>query len=132
MDKIDKADTALDLAALRKDINSGAVFQKDAATVDAVRTMLRLGETPGSNSGAGSGNTTDEELLKWLLLQSLSQGQGGSGIPDIFGTGKPDQPADNRYYLTFVLGYDNSLIQAELERKGLDQSAKLEKVEVAQ
>ena len=74
----------------------------------------------------------DQELLK-LLLQSLGQGQGGgSGIPDIFGTGQPDQPADNRYYLTFVLGYDNALMQAELERKGLDASAKLEKVEVAQ
>ena len=48
------------------------------------------------------------------------------------GTGQPDQPADNRYYLTFVLGYDDTLMQAELERKGLDQSAKLGKVEVAQ
>lgn len=137
MDKIDKADTALDLAALRKDINSGAAFQKDAATVDAVRTMLRLGDAPaadsGTGSGSGSGGSTDEELMKWLLGQYLNQGQGGgSGIPDIFGTGQPDQPADNRYYLTFVLGYDNALIQAELERKGLDQSAKLEKVEVSQ
>ena len=40
--------------------------------------------------------------------------------------------ADNRYFLTIVLGYDDSLIQLEQARKGLDRGAKVEKVEVDQ
>lgn len=133
MDKIDKANTALDLVALQKDIDSGAVFNKDAATVDAVKTLLqKKQQTTSTDDGS---NTENDELLKWLLSQYLNQGQnGGTGIPDIFntGSGQAQKPADNRYYLTVVLGYDESLIQAELTRKGLDRDAKVEKVEVAQ
>lgn len=133
MGEIKEANTALDLVALQKEINSGAAFQRDAATVAAVNALLQKNQQTSGTSGT-SGNTgmDENDLLMWILMNQLKNQTGGSGIPDIFGTGQPDQPADNRYYLTFVLGYDNALIQAELERKGLDASAKLEKVEVAQ
>ena len=130
--QINGANTALDLTALQKDIDSGAVFKKDADTVDAVKAMLRLDEQPaGADKDAGM---DDSDLLMWLLMNQLMNQNGGSGIPDIFntGSGQAQEPADNRYYLTLVMGYDEALIQAEQARKGLNRDAKVEKVEVAQ
>ena len=76
----------------------------------------------------------ENDLLMWILMNQLKNQTGGSGIPDIFNTGasQTQKPADNRYYLTVVLDYDESLIQAEQTRKGLDRDAKVEKVEVGQ
>lgn len=135
MGEIKEANTALDLVALQKEINSGAAFQRDAATVAAVNALLRKNQQTSGTSGT-SGNTgmDENDLLMWILMNQLKNQTGGSGIPDIFNTGasQTQKPADNRYYLTVVLGYDESLIQAELTRKGLDRDAKVEKVEVGQ
>ena len=135
MGEIKEANTALDLVALQKEINSGAAFQRDAATVDAVNALLRKNQQTSATSGT-SGNTgmDENDLLMWILMNQLKNQTGGSGIPDIFNTGssQTQKPADNRYYLTVVLGYDESLIQAEQTRKGLDRDAKVEKVEVGQ
>lgn len=130
-----EANTALDLVTLQKEINSGAAFQRDAATVAAVNALLRKDQQTSGTSGT-SGNTgmDENDLLMWILMNQLKNQTGGSGIPDIFNTGasQTQKPADNRYYLTVVLGYDESLIQAEQTRKGLDRDAKVEKVEVGQ
>lgn len=130
-----EANTALDLVTLQKEINSGAAFQRDAATVDAVNALLRKNQQTSGTSGT-SGNTgmDENDLLMWILMNQLKNQTGGSGIPDIFNTGasQTQKPADNRYYLTVVLAYDESLIQAEQTRKGLDRDAKVEKVEVGQ
>ena len=135
MGEIKEVNTALDLVALQKEINSGAAFQRDAATVDAVNALLRKNQQTSGTSGT-SGNTgmDENDLLMWLLKNQLKNQTGGSGIPDIFNTGasQTQKPADKRYYLTVVLGYDESLIQAEQTRKGLDRDAKVEKVEVGQ
>ena len=135
MGEIKEANTALDLAALQKEINSGAAFQRDAATVAAVNALLRKNQQTSGTSGT-SGNTgmDENDLLMWILMNQLKNQTGGSGIPDIFNTGasQTQKPADNRYYLTVVLDYDESLIQAEQTRKGLDRDAKVEKVEVGQ
>ena len=135
MGEIKEANTALDLVALQKEINSGAAFQRDAATVAAVNALLRKNQQTSGTSGA-SGNTgmDENDLLMWILMNQLKNQTGGSGIPDIFNTGasQTQKPADNRYYLTVVLAYDESLIQAEQTRKGLDRDAKVEKVEVGQ
>ena len=135
MGEIKEANTALDLVALQKEINSGAAFQRDAATVAAVNALLRKNQQTSGTSGT-SGNTgmDENDLLMWILMNQLKNQTGGSGIPDIFNTGasQTQKPADNRYYLTVVLGYDESLIQAEQTRKGLDRDAKVEKVEVGQ
>lgn len=135
MGEIKEANTALDLVALQKEINSGAAFQRDAATVAAVNALLRKDQQTSGTSGT-SGNTgmDDNDLLMWILMNQLKNQTGGSGIPDIFNTGasQTQKPADNRYYLTVVLTYDESLIQAEQTRKGLDRDAKVEKVEVGQ
>lgn len=135
MGEIKEANTALDLVALQKEINSGAAFQRDAATVDAVNALLRKNQQTSGTSGT-SGNTgmDENDLLMWILMNQLKNQTGGSGIPDIFNTGasQTQKPADNRYYLTVVLAYDESLIQAEQARKGLDRDAKVEKVEVGQ
>ena len=135
MGEIKEANTALDLAALQKEINSGAAFQRDAATVAAVNALLRKNQQTSGTSGT-SGNTgmDENDLLMWILMNQLKNQTGGSGIPDIFNTGasQTQKPADNRYYLTVVLSYDESLIQAEQTRKGLDRDAKVEKVEVGQ
>lgn len=135
MGEIKEANTALDLVALQKEINSGAAFQRDAATVDAVNALLRKNQQTSGTSGT-SGNTgmDENDLLMWILMNQLKNQTGGSGIPDIFNTGasQTQKPADNRYYLTVVLAYDESLIQAEQTRKGLDRDAKVEKVEVGQ
>ena len=135
MGKIKEANTALDLVALQKEINSGAAFQRDAATVAAVNALLRKNQQTSGTSGT-SGNTgmDENDLLMWILMNQLKNQTGGSGIPDIFNTGasQTQKPADNRYYLTVVLAYDESLIQAEQARKGLDRDAKVEKVEVGQ
>lgn len=135
MGEIKEVNTALDLVALQKEINSGAAFQRDAATVAAVNALLRKDQQTSGTSGA-SGNTgmDENDLLMWILMNQLKNQTGGSGIPDIFNTGasQTQKPADNRYYLTVVLAYDESLIQAEQTRKGLDRDAKVEKVEVGQ
>lgn len=135
MGEIKEANTALDLVALQKEINSGAAFQRDAATVAAVNALLRKNQQASGTSGT-SGNTgmDENDLLMWILMNQLKNQTGGSGIPDIFNTGasQTQKPADNRYYLTVVLSYDESLIQAEQTRKGLDRDAKVEKVEVGQ
>ena len=135
MGEIKEANTALDLVALQKEINSGAAFQRDAATVAAVNALLRKNQQTSGTSGT-SGNTgmDENDLLMWILMNQLKNQTGGSGIPDIFNTGasQTQKPADNRYYLTVVLTYDESLIQAEQARKGLDRDAKVEKVEVGQ
>ena len=142
--EIKEANTALDLVTLQKEINSGAAFRRDAATVDAVNALLRKNQqtsgTSGTSSTSGTSGTSsntgmdENDLLMWFLMNQLKNQTGGSGIPDIFNTGssQTQKPADNRYYLTVVLGYDESLIQAEQTRKGLDRDAKVEKVEVAQ
>lgn len=135
MGEIKEANTALDLVALQKEINSGAAFQRDAATAAAVNALLRKNQQTSGTSGT-SGNTgmDENDLLMWILMNQLKNQTGGSGIPDIFNTGssQTQKPADNRYYLTVVLAYDESLIQAEQTRKGLDRDAKVEKVEVGQ
>ncbi len=135
MGEIKEVNTALDLVALQKEINSGAAFQRDAATVAAVNALLRKNQQTSRTSGT-SGNTgmDENDLLMWILMNQLKNQTGGSGIPDIFNTGasQTQKPADNRYYLTVVLSYDESLIQAEQTRKGLDRDAKVEKVEVGQ
>lgn len=135
MGELRSVNTALDLAMLQKEINSGAAFQRDAATVAAVNALLRKNQRTSGTSGT-SGNTgmDENDLLMWILMNQLKNQTGGSGIPDIFNTGasQTQKPADNRYYLTVVLSYDESLIQAEQTRKGLDRDAKVEKVEVGQ
>lgn len=135
MGEIKEANTALDLVALQKEINSGAAFQRDAATVAAVNALLRKDQqTSGTTGTSGSTGMDENDLLMWILMNQLKNQTGGSGIPDIFNTGasQTQKPADNRYYLTVVLAYDESLIQAEQTRKGLDRDAKVEKVEVGQ
>ena len=135
MGEIKEANTALDLVALQKEINSGEAFRRDAATVDAVNALLRKNQqTSGTSGTSGSTGMDENDLLMWILMNQLKNQTGGSGIPDIFNTGasQTQKPADNRYYLTVVLGYDESLIQAEQTRKGLDRDAKVEKVEVGQ
>ena len=135
MGEIKEVNTALDLVALQKEINSGAAFQRDAATVDAVNALLRKNQqTSGTSGNSGNKGMDENDLLMWFLMNQLKNQTGGSGIPDIFNTGasQTQKPADNRYYLTVVLGYDESLIQAEQTRKGLDRDAKVEKVEVGQ
>lgn len=44
---------------------------------------------------------------------------------------QPQEPEDTRYYFSVVLGYRQELIDAELERKGLSYTDKLEPLEVA-
>lgn len=135
MGEIKEANTALDLVALQKEINSGAAFQRDAATVAAVNALLRKNQqTSGASGTSGNTGMDENDLLMWILMNQLKNQTGGSGIPDIFNTGasQTQKPADNRYYLTVVLSYDESLIQAEQARKGLDRDAKVEKVEVGQ
>lgn len=135
MGEIKEANTALDLVALQKEINSGAAFQRDAATVAAVNALLRKNQqTSGTSGTSGSTGMDENDLLMWILMNQLKNQTGGSGIPDIFNTGasQTQKPADNRYYLTVVLDYDESLIQAEQTRKGLDRDAKVEKVEVSE
>lgn len=135
MGELRSVNTALDLAMLQKEINSGAAFQRDAATVAAVNALLRKNQqTSGTSGTSGSMGMDENDLLMWILMNQLKNQTGGSGIPDIFNTGasQTQKPADNRYYLTVVLTYDESLIQAEQTRKGLDRDAKVEKVEVGQ
>lgn len=126
--KNELTETGVDLAALLKDINSGEVWKKDAKTVDAVMALMpadiqRLYQN--GTDGAGSGGVSLADIL------GLMSGQGG-GMPNIFSPGgsQNQQPADTRYYLTILLGYDDSLLDAELSRKGLETAAKVEKVEV--
>lgn len=135
MGELRSVNTALDLAMLQKEINSGAAFQRDSATVAAVNALLRKNQqTSGTSGTSGSTGMDENDLLMWILMNQLKNQTGGSGIPDIFNTGasQTQKPADNRYYLTVVLSYDESLIQAEQTRKGLDRDAKVEKVEVGQ
>ena len=67
-----------------------------------------VGGLTGTGTGTGTGNTT-------------GGGGGGGG-----------QAQDTRIFFTAVLLYRENLIDAELSRKGLDQNAKVEKLEVGE
>jgi len=68
------------------------------------------------------GKSGSQYLDSLLSPQKPSQPSGG-------GTGN-GQPVDTRIAFTVVLGYNNDLMRAELERKGLSNDSKVEMLEV--
>lgn len=128
--KIDDADTDLDLIALRKAYQNEDYLDEDRDVIRAVETLMKAVETAQGAAATDMGTGIDPRLL--YLMMQMMQDQTGDKDTNIFGNGSNVQVVtDDRYYITFVLGYDESLIQAEQVRKGLDRDARVEKVEVA-
>ena len=83
-------------------------------TLDDVYALMPEGYRPSSGSGTGTGTGT-------------GSGSGTGSIPST-----PAEPeVDTRYHFSVSLGYRQELIDAELERKGLSYSDKLQPLEVA-
>ena len=72
----------------------------------------------------------NQEGLQNLLGQVMQQLSGGA-FPGELGGGEQEQPQDNRIFFTVALPYKESLIQAELERKGLSRADMRQRLEVA-
>lgn len=70
------------------------------------------------------GKSGSQYLDSLLSPQTPSQPSGGGG------GGAAQQPVDTRIAFTVVLGYNNDLMKAELERKGLSNDSKVEMLEV--
>jgi hypothetical protein len=73
------------------------------------------------------GGGTNDDLLD--LLDKFFGNGGTTGTGTGTGTG---QTVDTRIFFTAVLGYNEELAMAELERKGLDYESKVDKLEVAE
>lgn len=132
--KIKTVDTSVDMEAILDDLGSGAILNKSASVQDAVlallpdstRALYLAAASNNGSSGTGNGNTGNGNT------GNGSDPFGGLNIGDIFGQGQQQTiPAELRYYITVSMSYDESLIQAELARKGLDYGAKVSKLEVS-
>lgn len=78
-----------------------------------------------------------DKLIKDYLSSAIIGGEiGGSDLEDLLGsilgggTGTGTQPADTRIFFTVSLTYNDNLKNAELIRKGLDYTDKIQKLEV--
>ena len=118
MEDIKKVDTSLDMEQILEDLETGNVMKKSSSVQDAVLALL----------------DADTRALYKAMVKTESTGtNSGLNIGDILGgqtTQQQIQP-EIRYFLTVSLSYDESLIQAELARKGLDYSSKVGKLEVS-
>ena len=118
MEDIKKVDTSLDMEQILEDLETGNVMKKSSSVQDAVLARL----------------DADTRALYKAMVKTESTGtNSGLNIGDILGgqtTQQQIQP-EIRYFLTVSLSYDESLIQAELARKGLDYSSKVGKLEVS-
>ena len=93
------------------------------------------GDNSGSDGNSGSSGSSggSSELPDWIfdIIGGGNSGTGGiGGIGGIGGSPIPEEPVDERYHYTVVLGYKDALIQAERERKGLNYDAKVAELEV--
>ena len=86
-----------------------------------------------------TGNEKLDQMIKDFVTEYMNNAQNGSdslmgAIDSLFGggTGTPGQPVDTRIHFVVTLGYNEDLKNAELIRKGLDYSEKIDKVEVTE
>ena len=114
--EIKTVDTSVNMEKVLSALKTGKVMSKSAKVQDAVLALLP--ESTRALYLAAVGNSANNGMLGNLgNLGSL----GGQQItPEI------------RYFITVSLAYDESLIQAELARKGLDHTSKIGKLEVTQ
>ena len=105
------------------------INDKIGASDQAIQEYLEqyLNQLVPGQTGTGTGGLED------LLNQWLPTLPGGTGTGTGTGTGAGQtvDPDDKRIYFTVTLEYKQALIDAELERKGLSNEAKVEKLEVA-
>ena len=140
MRKTNEKKTALDVKSLKKDIDEGKVFDRDARAAAAVVAMMPEEVQELYRKAFPEVSDSGDSMADILELIKLLDAMGLKDTDDIFnsgtstsGSGGQVQAAvDNRYYMTVVLSYDESMSQAELIRKGLDRGDKVRKVEVAQ
>lgn len=116
------------LAALQVDIKNGKI------NAENLPVMYSTFKASGVSGGGrfydllftqykNTGNTRVNGLKQLIDPQATTTTPSGSGG----GTG---QPVDTRIAFTVVLGYNNELMLAELERKGLSNDSKVDKLEV--
>ena len=88
-----------------------------------------------------TGNEKLDQMIKDFVTEYMNNAQNGSdslmgAIDSLFGsgtgTGAPGQQVDTRIHFVVTLGYNEELKNAELIRKGLDYSEKIDKVEVTE
>ena len=101
-------------------------------SVDSMINKYKTSKTTGYKA-------IDKLLAKHLDIKQLVSGLGGTGTGTGTGTGNAGgtgggggQAQDTRIFFTAVLMYKENLIDQELSRKGLDENAKVEKLEVGE
>lgn len=100
-------------------------------SVDSMINKYKTSKTTGYKA-------IDKLLAKHLDIKQLVSGLGGTGTGTGTGNagggagGGGGQAQDTRIFFTAVLMYRENLIDQELSRKGLDQNAKVEKLEVGE
>lgn len=149
MGELDKSDKpVVDTDKIVSDMIGGEVDEDLKEVLDKLNPDIMdllpddVKDSLGSGDTTGTGDIDMDKLLELLGQQQGGQQSGNSGstgLPDWLIPGfnpgastpsAPTQPEDNRYLLTVVLGYKDSLIAAERERKGLDINAKVPALEV--
>ena len=99
------------------------------AEISWSRSQLRDPALPSfSASGSSSSGSAGDKITDILdqLLNGNTDNTGSSGDQSV-----QLQELPGNYMISVTLGYKLDLIQAEQARKGLDHTAKVEKVEVA-
>lgn len=91
----------------------------NAALDKLIADMIGSGGSTGSNPGGTNGDTNWDDILNGIF------GNGGTGTG-----GTPTGPVDTRITLTVALAYNDELKNAELDRKGLDYTDKVDELEV--
>ena len=91
----------------------------NAALDKLIADMLGSGGSTGGNPGGTNGDTNWDDILNGIF------GNGGTGTG-----GTPTGPVDTRITLTVALAYNDELKNAELDRKGLDYTDKVDELEV--
>ena len=104
-------DTGVDMEQILKDLQTGDVLKKPEKVKNAVLALLG-----------------DKVEKLYLAAANAGGSTGGFDINDLLGgnTAVQQIQPEIRYFLTVSMSYDESLIQAELLRKGLDFSAKVD------
>lgn len=127
-------------------ITGGGSSSSGSSSSGSIKDLVEILGGGSSSSSSSSGSTSSssgvsmEELMKLLgtIGGTQSNNVGSDALNQLINNGilggtqsQPTQQKDDRIYFAVALGYKQTLIDAELERKGLSAAEKLEKLEVS-
>lgn len=126
MGKVKTVDTSIDMEQILKDLETADILNNTAKVQEAVLSLLPestrgLYLAAAKNTATGTGTGTG----------SGTGSTGGVNLGNLFGSQTQPIQAELRYFITVSMSYDETLIQAEQARKGLDYTQKVSRLEVS-